>query len=369
MKPFVPIKMNDIKLDFVKLIPLISKSNSSLSNYNGALKHLLNPSILLAPMTAREATLSSKIEGTQATLTEVYKQNAGEDFSEHKQQDINEINNYCKATCFAIDELKERPFIHLNMIKNIHSVLLNGVRGENKARGEFRKIQNWIGPKGSTIENASYVPPAPQDLIKYLDDWEKFINSDYIELLIQLSLIHAQFEIIHPFLDGNGRLGRILIPLFLFQKGYLHKPAFYLSEYFENNRDEYYQKLNNISIKNDWQSWVEFFLNAIVVQSEKNVVKIKEIMDLYEKMKTTIAETTKSIHAQCILDTLFMYPVINSTQFSKETKIDRKATANSILQKLEDKGILKLIKEASGNRPNIYAFSHLLNLIEEKEVI
>ncbi len=369
MKPFVPTKMNDINLDFVKLIPLISKSNSALSNYNGALKHLLNPGILLAPMTAKEATLSSKIEGTQATLTEVYKQNAGEDFSINKQQDINEINNYCEATFFAVEKLKEKPFIHLNMIRDIHSVLLKGVRGENRARGEFRKIQNWIGPKGSNIENASYVPPAPQELMKYLDDWEKFVNSDYIDLLIQLGLVHAQFEIIHPFLDGNGRLGRILIPLFLFQKGYLQMPAFYLSEYFESNRDEYYQKLKNVSVKNDWQSWIEFFLNAIIIQSEKNIVKIKEIMDLYEKMKTTIAETTKSIHSQCILDVLFIYPVINSTQFSKKTKIERKATANALLQKLEDKGIIKLIKEASGNRPNIYAFAHLLNLIEEKEVI
>ena len=369
MQPFVPIKMNNIKLDLVKLIPLISKSNSALSNYNGALKHLLNPGILLAPMTAKEATLSSKIEGTQATLTEVYKQNAGEDFSEHKLQDINEINNYCKATACAINMLKEKPFIHLNMIKNIHFVLLDGVRGENKARGEFRTSQNWIGPKGSTIENASFVPPAPNNLMTFLDDWEKFVNSDYIDLLIQLSLIHAQFEIIHPFLDGNGRLGRILIPLFLFQKNYLYKPAFYLSEYFENNRDEYALRLNNISAHNDWQAWVEFFLNAIIIQSEKNIVKIKEILDLYEQMKKIIAETTKSVYSQCILDTLFIYPVINSTQFSQETKIERKATANSMLQKLEEKGIIKLIKVASGNRPNMYEFAHLLNLIEEKEVI
>lgn len=369
MKPFEPIKMNDISLDFMKLIPLISKSNSALSNYNGALKHLLNPGILLAPMTAKEATLSSKIEGTQATLTEVYKQNAGEDFSEYKLQDINEINNYCKAMDCAIDMLTEKPFIHLNMIKNIHFVLLNGVRGENKARGEFRKYQNWIGPKGCTIQNASFVPPAPENLMVYLNDWETFVNSDYIDLLIQLGLIHAQFEIIHPFLDGNGRLGRILIPLFLFQKNYLYKPAFYLSEYFESNRDEYYQRLNNISTNNDWQSWIEFFLEAIIIQSEKNIIKIKEIMDLYEKMKKIIAGTTKSFYSQCILDTLFIYPIINSTQFSKQTKIGRKATANSMLQKLEDKGIVKLIKQGSGNRPNMYAFAHLLNLIEEKEVI
>lgn len=369
MQPFVPIKMNDINLDFVKLIPLISKSNSSLSNYNGALKHLLNQDILLAPMTAKEAALSSKIEGTQATLTEVYKQNAGEDFSEHKLQDIDEINNYCKATYYAVDMLKKKPIIHLNMIKDIHYVLLSGVRGENKARGEFRKAQNWIGPKGSSIENASFVPPAPGELMTYLDDWEKFVNSDYVDLLIQLSLIHAQFEIIHPFLDGNGRLGRILIPLFLFQKGYLYKPAFYLSEYFESNREEYYQRLNDISAHNNWQSWVEFFLNAIIIQSEKNIVKIKEIMDLYEEMKAIIAETTKSVYSQCILDILFIYPIINSTQFAKETKIERKATANSMLQKLENRGIIKLIKEASGNRPNMYAFTHLLNLIEEKDVL
>jgi len=369
MQPFIPLKMKDIQLDLIKLIPLISKSNSALSNYNGALNHLINPHILLAPMTAKEATLSSKIEGTQATLTEVYKHEAGEQFTEYRKEDIKEINNYCQTMYFAVEEFKKRPFIHLNLIKNMHKVLLSGVRGENKARGEFRKIQNWIGAKGSTIETASYVPPAPNNIIEYLDDWEKFINSEYVELLIQLGLVHAQFEIIHPFLDGNGRLGRILIPLFLYQKKYLTHPAFYLSEYFETNRKQYYTTLNQITSENNWQAWIEFFLNAIIVQSEKNIKKIKDIMDLYERIKTQILEVTKSSHSQYILDVLFTRPIINSTQFASETKMARKGTANSILQKLEEHGIIKLIKEGSGNRPNMYAFAHLLNLIEEEEVI
>lgn len=368
-QPFNPQKMNDVKLDLIKLIPLISKSNSILSNYNGALKHLINPHILLAPMTAREATLSSKIEGTQATLTEVFKHEAGENYSDNKLLDINEIINYKSAMRFAVNALKQKPFIHLNLIKDIHTVLLEGVRGENKARGEFRKIQNWIGPSKSSMETASFIPPSPDKILPALDDWEKFVNSDYLDILIQLGLVHAQFEIIHPFLDGNGRLGRILIPLFLYQKNYLIEPVFYLSEYFESNRDDYYATLNGITQNNDWQSWIEFFLKAVISQSEINLVKIKEIMELYDRMKFSVQECTKSQYAPIILDTLFTKPIITSTVFADVTHIERKGTANTILQKLTDGGILKLIKEGSGNRANMYAFAELINLTEGTAVI
>lgn len=368
-QPFKPQKLVDVKLDLVKLIPLISKSNASLSNYNGALKHLINPDVLLSPMTVKEATLSSKIEGTQATLTEVLKHDAGENFFDEKLKDINEIINYRNAVFLSIKMLKSRPFIHLNMIKELHKTLLSGVRGQNKARGEFRKTQNWIGSFNCTQDTATYIPPAVPDMMLALDDWEKFINSDYIDILIQLGLIHAQFEIIHPFLDGNGRLGRILIPLFLFQKKYLIKPVFYLSEYFEQNRDEYYFRLNNISEKDDWQSWIEFFLTAIIKQSENNSEKVKEVMELYETKKHKIQEITKSQYSQIILDTIFIKPIINSTNFCELTKIGRKATSNAILQKLVEHDVLILLKESAGNKPAMYAFAKLINLTEGREVI
>ena len=363
-KPSKPKKIADIKINFTDFISLIGKSHSALSNYNGALSHLINPKILLAPMTTKESTMSSKIEGTQATFTEVLQHDAGENFNKYKNQEIQEVLNYRAAMGYAVDLLQERPFIHLNMIRDIHKVLLSGVRGENKARGEFRKIQNWIGPKNSTIETASFVPPAPNEIINYLDEWEKFINSDFDDLLVQLAIVHAQFEIIHPFLDGNGRLGRLLIPIFLFSKEYLSQPIFYLSEYFENHREEYYNHLRNITTENNWQDWIKFFLNAIIEQSKINTQKINEILELSHKMKNIIQETTKSQYTSSIIDTIFSKPIFTTTTFLKSANISNRKTAISILQKLADKNVIRLTREASGNKSNLYTFQELLNIID-----
>ena len=362
MEAYIPQKMRDIQLNMVELIPFISKANASLSNYNGALRHLINPDILMAPMIAKEATLSSKIEGTQATLADVYLHDIGEIFPEYKRQDIDEINNYRIALHFAVKKLLERPFIHLNMLKEVHSVLLNGVRGEGKARGEFRKVQNWIGIHGSTIKTASYVPPAPDLLLDALDDWEKFVNSDYVDPLIQLGLIHAQFEIIHPFLDGNGRLGRILIPIFLFQKKYLDQPVFYLSEYLEQYRDTYYKSLSDITTNQNWQGWVKFFLQAIIEQSKKNQTKVDEIMNLYKNTKNQI-QTIKSQYSPYILDILFKNPIITSSKLAKELNFERIGTAHKLLQKLEEAGVVMIMRRASGNRGNAYIFDSLIRIV------
>lgn len=359
-----PNKIADIEIDFRQFISLIGKSHSALSNYNGALSHLVNPQILLAPMTTKESTMSSKIEGTQATFTEVLQHDAGENFNTYKSQEIQEVLNYRSAMTYATELLQERPFIHLNMIRDVHKVLLSGVRGENKARGEFRKIQNWIGPKNSTIETASFVPPAPNEIIDYLDEWEKFINSDFEDLLVQLAIVHAQFEIIHPFLDGNGRLGRLLIPVFLYSKEYLAQPIFYLSEYFETHREEYYTHLRNITAENNWQDWIKFFLNAIVEQSRINTAKINQILELSHNMKMVIQETTKSQYTANILDTIFSKPIFSTTTFSKFANIPNRKTAISILQKLTEKNVIQLTREASGNRSNLYTFQNLLDIID-----
>jgi len=364
MQPAKPKKIMEIKLNLMKLIPLIGQSNSALSNYNGALSHLISPNILLAPMTFKESTMSSKIEGTQATFTEVLQHNAGEKFNELKNKDIQEIINYRLAMNYAVDLLQEKPFIHLNMLKDIHKVLLNGVRGENKARGEFRRVQNWIGPKGSKIEAASFIPPAPNEILDYLNEWEKFVNSEYLDILIQLAITHAQFEIIHPFLDGNGRLGRILIPIFLYSKKYLSFPIFYLSEYFEAHREDYYKHLRNITQNDNWQDWISFFLTAIIEQSQNNCNKINSILKLYEKMKCIILESTKSQYTTSILDTIFANPIVTTTKFAAETRISNRKTANSILQKLADKNVLILTKPASGNRSAMYAFDELIKIID-----
>ncbi len=363
--PSKPKAISEIEVDFSSLISLMGMAHSTLSNYNGALSHLVNPEILLAPMTTKESAMSSQIEGTQATFADVMQHDAGENFEVYKKNDIQEVLNYRNAMAYAVQLLNERPFIHLNMVRDIHKVLLQGVRGENKARGEFRKIQNWIGEKNCPIEKASFIPPAPNEIISYLDEWEKFINSDYVDLLTQLAIVHAQFEIIHPFLDGNGRLGRLLIPIFLYSKKYLSYPIFYLSEYFEKHKDNYYKYLKGITLENDWQSWIKFFLEAIVNQSKNNISKVNQILELYNRMKNIILQTTKSQYCSNIIDTMFSKPIFTTGIFSSMTNITNRKTANLILQKLAEKNVIVLIREAIGSKGNLYSFQELIDIIDK----
>jgi Fic family protein len=219
--------------------PLLGKANRALAQYDGVLYGLPNPEVLLSPMTTQEAVLSSRIEGTQATLGEVLEFEAGEEPEEEsKRLDIQEIINYRRALKAAERELKKRPF-NLNLLLSLHSILLNSVRGRNKGKGQFRKIQNWIGLPGAPLKKAQFVPPRPEVLPEFLDNWEKYYHLDRPDPLVQLAIIHGQFEILHPFLDGNGRLGRLFVPIFLFEKQILSRPMFYLSAFLEAHRDEY----------------------------------------------------------------------------------------------------------------------------------
>lgn len=216
-KPFIPEKLPLENINWEDLLPNIVKANSAVAKFDGLLESILNPLLFLNPLMTQEAVLSSKIEGTQASLSEVLAFEAAPKRKQDNINDIEEVINYRNALLFATKELENRP-ICLNFIKDMHEILLQGVRGQNKARGEFRRIQNWIGKSNSTIETASYVPPEPHLLLEFLSDWEKYCHYDEKDKLVQLAIIHAQFEIIHPFLDGNGRIGRILIPLFLFEQ-------------------------------------------------------------------------------------------------------------------------------------------------------
>lgn len=226
MPPFIPPNLPIRSLDFAHLAKRIGEANCKIARYSGLLEAIPNMDVLIAPMTVQEAVISSKIEGTQASFSEIFKSEAGEKYTPNKSADIQEVINYKNSILAAEEMFEERPFIHLNMIKKLHAILLHGVRGENKSPGYFRTIQNYIGPYGCKIEDATYVPPAPQDMGRALDNFEQFLNDDTAEPLVQLAQVHAQFELIHPFLDGNGRIGRILIPLFLQQKHYLKRPVF-----------------------------------------------------------------------------------------------------------------------------------------------
>src|SRR5579863_4296178 len=369
-KPFVPGTL-PIQLDWESLIPSIGAANRALASFNGCLYGMPNADLLLSPLTTQEAVLSSKIEGTQATFGEVLKFEAGEEPThEERRLDIQEILNYRTALKVAENELRRRPF-SLNLLLTLHGVLLDSVRGQDKARGRFRTVQNWIGRPGSSIREAIYVPPEPSRLKPLLDNWEKHYHEDRPDPLVQLAMIHGQFEIIHPFIDGNGRIGRILIPLFLYEKGFLSRPVFYLSAYIEAHKEEYMAALGALSSRRDraWNGWVEFFLKALTNQAQKNLEAARSIIGLYERSKAEIIRITHSRYAVPLLDLLFKQPVFTPAQLERSGSVPSKQMTMSLLGRLKDAGILAVTRESSGRRPQILAFAELVNLCEGHQVI
>ena len=360
-KPYIPQSLPLESLDWVRFISLIGQANAELARYDGILQGIINPGVLLSPLTTKEAVISSKIEGTQASLEEVLQYEASPDPKAEKYNDIQEIINYRKAMRFASQWLDTKP-ITLNLIKQMHGILLDSVRGRDKARGSFRTGQNYIAKPGAPIVQATYIPPEPLVLMDHLSNFEKYIHYDEKDRLIQLAMIHAQFEIIHPFLDGNGRIGRILIPLFLYEKKVLHSPMFYISEYMEQNRDEYYARLLAVSEGKKWEDWIEFFLRAVIEQAKANSQKAKAILGLYEKKKERIAEVTHSQYAIKILDTIFARPVFSTTDFIRISKIP-KPSAMRLLKLLRNEKILSTAKHGSGRRAEIMVFDKLINII------
>ncbi len=362
MTPYVPDTLPLDGLDVARLIRCVGPANAAIARYDGLLQSVVNPSIMLSPLTNREAVLSSRIEGTQATLDEVLEYEAGIEFDLEKTHDIQEVVNYRRTLALASEALMQGP-IDLRLILQMHSTLMNSVRGARKSPGQFRAEQNWIGPDGCTLETAKYVPPEPHLLPESLRAFEQYMAEEDIDPLIQCAVVHAQFEILHPFNDGNGRIGRLLIPLFLFQKRALASPMFYLSEYLEAHRERYYQGLRNISNDGDWTGWIEFFLEAIRLQALENTGRVKGILSLYDAMKTRVAEITHSQHSPAILDAIFDRPIFQSTDFPTRTGIPG-ATAKTALRKLREAGVLTVLQEASGSRPAVLAFAELVNLAE-----
>jgi Fic family protein len=367
MKPYTPDSLPLATLDLQRVLPKIGPANAALARYDGLLQSVVNPGVMLSPLTQREAVLSSKIEGTQATVDEVLEFEAGMNFDAEKTKDIQEILNYRKTLRLATDEVTERP-ISLSLLKQMHAVLMDSVRGANKAPGEFRRDQNWIGSAGCTMEQASFVPPNPLQLLDHLQAWESYLSGSDVDVLLQCAVVHAQFELIHPFKDGNGRIGRLLIPLFLYQKRALGSPMFYLSDYLESNRDSYYARLAAISREGDWTGWVVFFLEAVAQQALANTERVRSMLALYADMKRRIAELTRSQHAIAVLDALFDRPVFQSGDFVQRTGIP-KQSALPFLRTLRDAGILHVLRESSGRRSAVLAFKDLLNCAEGRVIL
>ena len=362
MKPYIPqnLPISD-QIDWVNLISLISRAGYALAKYEGILQGVVNPLLLLSPLTTKEAVISSKIEGTQATLEEVLEYEASASVKIERHEDIQEIINYRQALAYAIEQIEKKP-INLNLIKKIHFGLLDSVRGIDKARGEFRTIQNWIGSPGTPIEKATFVPPAPEIVLPSMSNLEYYIHHEEKDRLVQLAIIHAQFEMIHPFIDGNGRVGRILIPLFLVEKQLLKNPVFYISSYLDEKRDIYYDRLNNVSKKGDWNGWISFFLEAVEAQAKKNTTVVQSILSFYEEMKEMIVKYTKSQFAIRALDAIFEKPIFTTTQFIARSSIP-KASAMRMLSKLKEEKILVNIREGKGRRPALIVFDKLMDII------
>jgi Fic family protein len=247
-------------------------------------------------------------------------------------------------------------------------ILLDSVRGQDKSPGEFRKDQNWIGAYGTPIEQASFVPPSPLQLMSFLEQWEQYIRQDDTDILLQAGVVHAQFELLHPFKDGNGRIGRLLIPLFLFQKRCISSPMFYLSAFLEEHRDEYYQALRAISQGGDWNGWLAFFLRAVEQQAAANAARVRKIHALYDDMKEKIRDITHSQYSIQALDALFDRPIFRTSDFVQRTGIP-KQTAMPMIRQIRNAGFLTPIREASGRRPAILAFGALLNIAEGRDIL
>lgn len=366
MKPWTPDALPLANLDPAVLFSAAGKAIDALGRYDGLLRGMVNAEVMLSPLTTQEAVLSSRIEGTQATMGDVLGSDAGEEFDPAKNADVEEVINYRKALRAASASLRERP-ITLGLVRSLHQLLMEGVRGQDKDPGKFRIEQNWIGTKGCSMEQANFVPPSPLVIMEHLDAWEKYIAGEELDPVIQAAVVHAQFEIIHPFIDGNGRIGRLLIPLFLYYKNRIHQPMFYLSGYLESHRDEYYSRLRAITEKGEWNEWVLFFLRAVTEQANTNIAAATAIYALYEEMKTVVRTTTHSQHSAHIVDVLFQSPIFRISHLEGGATIPT-ASAHKVVQQLIDAGVVRQIRQGSGRRPGLFIFPRLVNLVEGGDV-
>jgi Fic family protein len=361
--PFNPPKLPP-KIDYEKLVPEISKAQASIAKLDALLVHLKNPGLLSRTLTTREAVLSSKIEGTEVTLPEVLEQEAKNIKSEEtpREKDFREIINYRHALEHGVEKLKDHPLTE-NIVKELHAILLNSARGHNRGPGEFRKKLVYIGKPGATKEEATYVAPLPDAVPELFSNLEKYIHSEERDVLVQIGVVHYQFEAIHPFEDGNGRIGRLLISLMLYQKKLLLYPFIYLSEFFEEHRRDYYDLLLGVSEKGNWEDWLLFFLRGLNLQARKAQDTCKSILDLHENLKSRMP-TLNSKYAHEFLDALFVNPFFTSKAIRTLSGIKNNQTLFTLISKFKHAGIIYDFTPAR-QRNKIYRFDALLKILEK----
>ena len=323
-----------------ELQALLSDADRALGRLDGSIQTLPNPGLFVFMYVRKEAVLSSQIEGTQSSINDILKVEA-QVFDPEKPQDVNEVLNYVAAMNYGLQRLETLP-LSLRLIREIHQRLMLNVRGHHNRPGEFRTTQNWIGPQGCLLSEATFIPPPPSQLQSCLGDLEKFLHSDsHIPALIKIGLVHAQFETIHPFLDGNGRIGRLLITFLLCQHKILQKPVLYLSHYFKQHRDEYYRRLQAVRDHGEWENWLKFFLTGINEVSQEATETARKIVAMREDHRKKIVDTfgRAAGNGLQILETLFERPIINVNEIAKQLNITF-AAANNLVQRFSDAGIL-----------------------------
>lgn len=340
----LPVNLSSVFLD-QDIIRLMSKANHAVGAYRGFLINTVNPMLLISPITTQEALLSSKLEGTHATIEDVINFEAGNE-TDIKQDDMQEILNYREALYYSLEKMatinddseesKHMLPLSSRLIKDMHKILLNNTRGASKRPGEFKTQQNYVG--GS--QSITFTPLPPELTLEYMANLESYIHYDEIDPLIQSALLHCQFEMIHPFYDGNGRIGRLLIPLFLYYKEILPFPTFYMSSFFESDRALYLQKLSSVSKDGDLTSWIKYYLEGIIVQAQRNTVKAKQLLDIYDDFKNICINEVNSKYAIPILDQVFQRPAFKANQIAHEIAISP-GTLYSVLNSFVDHGILK----------------------------
>ena len=348
----------EINMD-TEMISLLTDATAALATLDTLSTYIPNMDLFVSMYVRKEALLSSQIEGTQATLEDVLDTL----IEKNANQNVADVINYIKATEFALERLKSLPLCN-RLIKEIHEVLMKDVRGQEKNPGEFRYSQNWIGSAGSTLKNARYIPPNPEDMELSMSDLEKYINSDdNLDLLIQAALIHYQFETIHPFLDGNGLVGRLLITLFLMEKKRLNTPALYISYYLKNNRIEYYDRMSEVRNKNNYEQWVKFFLRAIKESSEDAVETIKQLSELHDRNIAIVEQMGRaSKTAKEIFNYLEKNPIIDIKKTAQELSLAF-STVSASVKRLEKSGIL--VQTNNANRNRVFAYEEYLGILRK----
>jgi Fic family protein len=340
----------------------LSEADRALSELAGVARTLPNPHLLIGPFLRREAVLSSRIEGTQASFSDLLFFEAAR-LGEKQVPDVREVSNYVQAMEYGLARLSTLP-VSLRLIREIHQRLMAGVRGETQTPGEFRRSQNWIGPSGCTLQDATFVPPPVEEMHLALDAFEKYLHApSQLPALMRLALIHYQFEVIHPFLDGNGRVGRLLVTMLLGTEKLLPQPMLYLSAYFERHRDEYYELLLAVSQKGTWEQWIRYFLRAVAVQSRDAIRRIDLLLALRQEYRSQLQKARASALLLQIVDNLFDFPAVTNPALSKRMKVTPRSAQLNI-EKLVERNILR---EATGQQRNrVYVATEIVSVIEQE---